>query len=58
MARVVAQKENGVWSILIDADEYGGDKMTPAQARRFANDVNLAAEDASNNNKRDGNPQR
>lgn len=58
MARVVAAKENGVWTVLIDVDQYGGDKMTPARALGFAADIKYAAEDAKNNNRRDSDRER
>lgn len=46
MARAVAEKQNGAWVVLVDVDQYGGDEMTPSQARAFAADIRRAAAEA------------
>lgn len=53
MARAVAMKENGRWVVLVDVDQYGGERMSVAQARNFSSDVQNAARDARVNNERD-----
>lgn len=53
MARAVAFKQNGIWLVKVDVDNYGGDDMRIRDAEQFARDVSNAIHDAKNNNARD-----
>jgi hypothetical protein len=53
MARAIPEKQNGQWLVLVDVDTYGGEEMTPAQARGFANALKRAADDAEQYAERD-----